>query len=103
MSTQEQAEGPGDELLAAVIASYRESSRLQQAVLDNVRNMADQAFPKTEDGVQALTQGESLVFWALSQQLEVMRSQLNQLEQLNLTILKYLMECRLECSASPSA
>ncbi len=101
MSSEENVDvGPGDEMLAAVIESYRESSRLQQAVLDNVRALADQAFPKTEEGVAALSQGESVVFWALSQQLEVMRSQLNQLEQLNLTILKYVMECRLENSAS---
>lgn len=83
---------PIDEMLSSLIENYKNSSRLQQEVLENIRTMADQAFPAAESGVASMTPGESMMFWALSQQLDVLRSQVSQLEQLSLTTLKHILQ-----------
>lgn len=83
---------PLDEMLTSLIENYKHSSRLQEQVLQNIRSMADQAFPASEAGVASLTPGESMIFWALSQQLDVLRSQVSQLEQLSLTTLKHVLQ-----------
>lgn len=87
---------PIDEMLTSLIENYKTSSRLQHEVLENIRRMADQAFPAAEAGVAAMSPGESMMFWALSQQLDVLRSQVNQLEQLSLTILKQVLQPKSE-------
>lgn len=78
-----------DETLVTLIQSYEVSSKLQQQVLSNIRAMADSALNNGETG---LSNGESTVLWALSQQLDVLHSQMTLLEQLNLTILKKVLE-----------
>lgn len=80
-----------DEALTALIQNYEVSSKLQHEVLQNIRQLADEALPKAGEAGQ-LTPGESLIFWALSQQLDVVHAQLTQLEQVNLAILKRLLE-----------
>ena len=81
-----------EEILTSLVDNYQTSSRLQQQVLDNIRTMADAAFPSPSAEVSNMTAGESTLFWADSQQLDVLRSQLNQVEQLNLAILRHLLE-----------
>ena len=78
-----------DESLINLIQSYEVSSKLQQQVLQNIRAVADSALNNGETG---LSSGESTVLWALSQQLDVLHSQMTLLEQLNLTILKKVLE-----------
>lgn len=91
MSEAELGEMTSDEELIALVSNYEVSSRLQHEVLDNIRKMADAAMPKAAQSDQ-LTEGESLLFWALSQQLDVIHAQLTQLEQVNLAILKRLLQ-----------
>ncbi|MFN8611575.1 MAG: hypothetical protein U0931_28785 [Vulcanimicrobiota bacterium] len=80
-----------DETLLNLINNYQVSSNLQQEVLANIRRIADSASSVT-DAETKLTAGEATILWALSQQLDVMHSQLTQLEQLNLAILKHLLQ-----------
>jgi hypothetical protein len=84
-------ENAQDETLANLIANYQTSSNLQQEVLSNIRRIADSASNVT-DAETKLTAGEATILWALSQQLDVIRSQMTQLEQLNLAILKHLLQ-----------
>ena len=81
----------GDDQLLALIQNYEVSSRLQAQVLQDIRQMADQALPKAAEPSD-MTPGESLIFWALSQQLDVIHAQMTQLEQLNLAILKQVLQ-----------
>ncbi|MBT9587765.1 hypothetical protein IV102_30805 [bacterium] len=92
MSETEATEKPIDELLATLIQNYQVSSKLQQDVLDNIRRIADSAYPEGEPNGTKLSPGESMILWALSQQLDVIRSQMTQLEQINLTILKQVLQ-----------
>ena len=96
MSDTPTPEKPIDELLATLIQNYQVSSHLQQEVLDNIRKIADSAYPDTERNGTKLTPGESMILWALSQQLDVIRSQMTQLEQINLTILKQVLQNQTE-------
>ncbi|MBN9417054.1 MAG: hypothetical protein J0I12_16535 [Candidatus Eremiobacteraeota bacterium] len=80
-----------DDTLANLINNYQVSSNLQQEVLSNIRRIADSASNVT-DAETKLTAGEATILWALSQQLDVIRSQMTQLEQLNLAILKHLLQ-----------
>ncbi|MBX3170641.1 MAG: hypothetical protein KF760_24760 [Candidatus Eremiobacteraeota bacterium] len=84
-------ENEQDETLANLINNYQVSSNLQQEVLTNIRRIADSASNVT-DAETKLTAGEATILWALSQQLDVIRSQMTQLEQLNLAILKHLLQ-----------
>lgn len=84
-------ENEQDETLANLINNYQTSSDLQQEVLTNIRRIADSASNVT-DAETKLTAGEATILWALSQQLDVIRSQMTQLEQLNLAILKHLLQ-----------
>lgn len=81
-----------DEMLATMIANYEISSKLQHDVLDHIRAMADAALPAAQDGMTKLTAGEATILLALSQQLDVLHSKMTQLEQLNLTVLRKLLE-----------
>ena len=96
LSEIEATDKPIDELLATLIQNYQVSSKLQQEVLDNIRRIADNAYPETEDNGTKLTPGESMILWALSQQLDVIRSQMTQLEQINLAILKHVLQGEVE-------
>lgn len=80
-----------DETLLNLINNYQVSSNLQQEVLANIRRIADSASSVTDTETK-LTAGEATILWAISQQLDVMHSQLTQLEQLNLAILKHLLQ-----------
>ena len=82
-------ENEQDETLANLINNYQVSSNLQQEVLTNIPRIAASA---STDAETKLTAGEATILWALSQQLDVIRSQMTQLEQLNLAILKHLLQ-----------
>jgi len=84
-------ENEQDETLANLINNYQVSSNLQQEVLANIRRITDGASSVTDTETK-LTAGEATILWALSQQLDVIRSQMTQLEQLNLAILKHLLQ-----------
>lgn len=84
-------ENEQDETLANLINNYQTSSNLQQEVLANIRRITDGASNVTDTETK-LTAGEATILWALSQQLDVIRSQMTQLEQLNLAILKHLLQ-----------
>ena len=84
-------ENEQDETLTSLINNYQTSSNLQQEVLANIRRIADSACAVTDTETK-LTSGEATILWALSQQLDVVRSQMTQLEQLNLAILKHLLQ-----------
>jgi hypothetical protein len=88
-----------DETLINLINNYQVSSNLQQEVLANIRRIADSASSVTDTETK-LSAGEATILWALSQQLDVIHSQLTQLEQLNLAILKHLLQQGQEHSAS---
>lgn len=87
-----------DETLLNLINNYQVSSNLQQEVLANIRRIADSASSVT-DAETKLSAGEATILWALSQQLDVIHSQLTQLEQLNLAILKHLLQHEQEHNA----
>jgi hypothetical protein len=92
LSETEATEKPTDELLATLIQNYQVSSKLQQEVLENIRRIADGAYSEAEPNGTKLSPGESTILWALSQQLDVIHSQMTQLEQLNLAILKQVLQ-----------
>lgn len=88
----ETAEKPIDEILATLISNYEVSSKLQQEVLENIRRIADSAYSEAEPNGTKLSPGEAMVLWTLSQQLDVIHAQMTQLEQLNLAILKQVLQ-----------
>lgn len=92
LSDSESSPKPVDEMLATIIQNYQVSSRLQQQVLENIRRLADNAFAASEGSEVKLTAGESMILTVLSQQLDVIHSQMTQLEQVNLAILKHVLE-----------
>lgn len=92
LSDSESSPKPVDEMLATIIQNYQVSSRLQQQVLENIRRLADNAFAASEGAEVKLSAGESMILTVLSQQLDVIHSQMTQLEQVNLAILKHVLE-----------